>query len=185
MTRTCSHCLAPLGFKNSHAEFCSTRCRVAAYRARKAVAVPARMREAGRWVRVAPDKRPLTIGGAQASVSDAATWSSHELARASRQGRGMGFVLNGDGIGCLDLDHCVEGGEVAGWAQEILDANPNTFTELSMSGTGLHVWGLLEASPGRRIRDGRSLEVYSRGRYVALGSRFRGSPLTLEPLVIP
>lgn len=184
MTRTCSHCSAPLGFKNAHAEFCSTRCRVAAHRARKLSSVPAEMAGLDRWVRRTADKRPLTVRGAMASVSDPATWSSLSVARASRQGVGLGFVLAGDGIGCIDLDHCIEGGVVSGWAQEILDANPDTFTEVSASGTGLHVWGLLAPAAGRRIRDGRNIEVYSTGRYIALGSRFRGSPLRLESLTI-
>lgn len=132
-----------------------------------------------------PKKRPLSVGGFPASVTNPAHWTSLATARASRQGVGLGFVLAGDGIGCVDLDDCVSGGVVADWAQEFLDANPGTFTELSVSGTGLHVWGLLEAGPGSRIRDGRNIEVYSTGRYIALGSRFRGSPLRLEPLNIP
>lgn len=137
-----------------------------------------------RWMWDGPKKRPLTVGGVPASVTTPGHWTSLAKARASRQGVGLGFVLAGDGIGCVDLDDCIAGGVVAAWAQEILDANPSTFTELSVSGTGIHIWGMLAAGPGCRIRDGRNIEFYSTGRYIALGSRFRGSPLRLEPLII-
>ncbi|NKG21095.1 DNA primase [Paeniglutamicibacter terrestris] len=188
MTRTCSHCGADLGFKNAQAEFCSGKCRVAAHRARKSLAVPATMAGMHRWIRWIRDgkqKRPFAVGGYPASVTNPAHWSSMAVARASRQGDGIGFVLAGDGIGCIDLDDCVSAGVVADWAQEILALNPATFTELSESGTGIHIWGLRDAGPGCRIRDGRNLEFYSTGRYIALGSRYRGSPLRLEPLIIP
>lgn len=188
MTRTCSHCPAPLGFKNAHAEFCSTRCRVAAHRARKSVAVPTAMAGANRWVRWmwdGPKKRPMAAGGFPASVTNPDHWTSLPAARASRQGVGLGFILAGDGIGCIDLDDCIVDGVIASWAQEFLDANPDTFTEVSVSGKGIHLWGLLDSGPGSRIRDGRNVEVYSTGRYIALGTRFRGSPLRLEPLIIP
>ncbi|MBP2372122.1 hypothetical protein [Paeniglutamicibacter psychrophenolicus] len=84
----------------------------------------------------------------------------------------------------IDLDHCILDGKVLPWAAEILAANPNTFTEVSLSGSGLHVWGLHEAAKGKRVRDGRNLEVYSRGRYVALGERLPGTSFELRPLVI-
>lgn len=165
--------------------YCSDACKMRAYRMRSSRAVPSAMSSLDRWVRVSPIKVPLTTGGAVASVSDPSTWTDIQRARASRQGVGVGFVLAGDGIGCVDLDHCLDGRDVAGWAQEFLDANPDTFTEVSMSGTGLHIWGLLDPSAGRRIRDGRNIEIYSQGRYIALGTRWGRTPLKLSPLVIP
>lgn len=166
------------------AQFCSTKCRV--YAAREAKKLPAEMRSRDRFVRYSSAKVPLTLAGKNASSTNAATWSSYRDAVASGVGEGIGFVL-GDGIGCIDLDHCITGGVIAEWAQRVLDDNPDTYVEVSRSGTGLHVFGLRAEGPGRNVRDGvRAVEWYSVGRYIALtGRRFSRSPLTLAPLVVP
>lgn len=163
------------------AKFCSPKC--GTYY-RRLGALPKELTSRARWVRRSGRKVPLMANGRVASSTDPETWTSYAKAKASIAGVGLGFVLNGDGIGCLDLDSCISDGRVEPWAREILDANPNTFVELSASGEGLHIWGLLESMPGRRIRDGRNLEIYSTGRYIAMGSRFNRSPLKLSPLVI-
>ncbi|MGP9652001.1 hypothetical protein ACT3TP_16135 [Glutamicibacter sp. AOP38-B1-38] len=104
---------------------------------------------------------------------------------ASPVGAGSGFVL-GQGIGCIDLDHCFDGGELLPWAAELVAANRGTYIEASMSGEGLHIFGLLAESPGYKIRDGRNIEVYSSRRYIAVtGARFKGAPNVLAPLVAP
>lgn len=139
---------------------------------------------AGRWVRRSRSKVPLTIAGRAASSTDPATWSSFRAAKASAAGVGLGFVLNGDGIVCLDLDHCLPGG-VATRAVEILLASlPETFIEVSPSGEGLHVFGRGLVARGRRLRrDGVNIEVYGQGRYIAMtGQRFRGTPSRLADL---
>ncbi|WP_348770206.1 hypothetical protein [Arthrobacter sp. E3] len=91
-------------------------------------------------------------------------------------------MLNGDGIGVLDLDHAIVDGVILPWAAEVLAANPGTFTEVSQSGEGLHIWGLLVAGKGRKIRDGRNIEIYTTGRYVALGTALTGTTTKLLPL---
>lgn len=174
----------------SDARYCSTRCRVAGNR--KLRKLPSEMTSRARFVRWKlamrrgkETKVPLTVAGRAASSTDPATWATFKAAAASSAGRGLGFVL-GDGIGCIDLDHCIVDGAVADWAQEVLDANPASFVEVSQSGTGLHVFGFLEEGPGRKIRDGRDIEIYSVGRYIALtGERFGSAPSKLEPLVLP
>lgn len=129
------------------------------------------------------EKRPIRVdSGRFASSTDSETWSSHAAASKSRRGVGLGFALGG-GIGCIDLDHCIVGGVVAGWAREVLHYCPPTYVEVSMSGTGLHVFGLLPEGPGTMLRDGRSIEVYSVGRYIAMtGDRFERSPSKLGDL---
>lgn len=175
------------------AVYCTTRCRVAGNRrkARLGGVLPAEMTSRRRFVRWAlrerngkSTKMPLTIRGRAASSTDAETWVDFEAAASSGVGQGVGFVL-GDGIGCIDLDDAIVGGVVEPWAQVVLDANPGTFVEVSQSGAGLHVFGLLEERPGRVVRDGRKVEVYSAGRYIALtGRRFGGFPSRLAPLVV-
>ncbi len=124
---------------------------------------------------------PVQVDGRAASSTNPVTWARH--AAVTRGGeRRVGFVL-GDGVGCIDLDHCLAGESVAPWAQAVLDAAPATFMEISPSGDGLHVWGLLPEGPGRVLRDGRNVEVYSVGRYMTVtGKRWGRSPARLADL---
>lgn len=173
--------------KRTDAKFCSDRCRKRASRAVKnGPTIPKVMKARERFVRYTATKRPLTVAGRSASSIDPATWSTFQAAVDSAKGVGVGFVL-GDGIGCIDLDDCIDlDGIVADWAQAFIDSNPNTFIEVSSSGRGLHVFGWLDEAPGTKIRDGRKIEVYSRGRYIALtGKRFGSAPLHLADLVMP
>jgi primase-polymerase (primpol)-like protein len=184
-TRTCEHCGEHLRARHSHrARFCSTRCRVASHRAR--TAVPAELKTRDRWVRRSADKVPLRADtGRPASSTDPATWAAHAEAARSPYGTGLGYVLaDGDGIVVLDLDHCLDGEQLAPWAARILEACPPTFVEVSPSGTGLHIWGRGRIERGRRIRreDGAHIEAYSSGRYIALGHRHDQAPLTLADL---
>ncbi len=154
--------------------------------------MPKLLADSPRWVRWGYSDRngkrtklPLQVNGRLAASNRPGTWTSLDEAKVSKVGEGLGFVL-GNGIGCIDLDKCVEAdGSIADWAQEVIDANPGTFTELSTSGTGIHVWGFLAAGGGRVVRDGRNIEVYSTGRYIALGTPVAGSAMDLRPLNVP
>lgn len=141
--------------------FCSTRCRVAAHRAGRTL--PRELTERARWVRYAA-KRPVTLDGRPASSTDPSTWSSYGEARRSAVGDGLGFVL-GDGIACLDLDHCLINGRPTPAAQAILDRVPDAYVEVSPSGDGLHVWGRAPEQSGRRRG---WVEAYSTGRYITV-----------------
>lgn len=145
---------------------CSARCRK---RVSRRPVFPATMTSRDRWVRRAVDKRPLTITGAAGSSTDSGTWASFEAASESLVGVGLGFVL-GEGIGCVDLDHCMTDGALACWAREAIEAIPEPviFMEVSQSGEGVHVFIEAVEGPGRVIRDGRNIERYTSGRYMAV-----------------
>ncbi len=133
------------------------------------------------------DKRPVRAdNGRPASSTNPFTWASHERAELSPHGVGLGYVLDGgDRIVCIDLDHCIDGrGRLAAWAREIVGRCPATYIEVSPSGTGLHLWGRGKVWHGRRIRhaDGACIEVYGRGRYIAMGQRYGDAPSTLADL---
>lgn len=168
------------------AKFCSQKCGTYYRRSLKNASIfPDKMTKMSRFVRFMPSKRPITVTGTSASSTNSATWTDYETARASKRGKGVGFVL-GDGIGCIDLDHCIVDGKLLPWAQAAVDANPGTYTEISMSGEGLHIFGLLPEGPGRKIRDGRNIEVYSAGRYIALtGNRWPSASNALAALNVP
>lgn len=166
---TCERCRGPLSLRaRSDARFCSARCRVAAHRARQA---PAELRERDRWVRHDARKVPLRAEGrGAASSTDSRTWSTYAAARTSTRGVGAGFVLNGDGVVCIDLDHCITPeGVMTEAACRFLERLPRTYVERSPSGTGLHVWGFGHVRRGRRmVVDGLHVEVYGTGRYMTV-----------------
>lgn len=132
-----------------------------------------------RWVR-RDGKRPLTVDGAPASSTNPATWAPLRRVLASQAGFGVGFMLGG-GIGCLDLDHCLDGsGRLSGLARRVLDACPETYVEVSPSGTGLHVFGRLPEGPGRKLP---GVEIYSRARFMTVTARpYVGSAAVLGDL---
>jgi primase-polymerase (primpol)-like protein len=118
--------------------------------------------------------------GKAASSTNPRTWSSFDVAAASSVGDGLGFVLNGDGIACVDLDHCINGGVLEPWAQAILDRTPATYVEVSPSGTGLHIFGFATVGAGRNLG---GVEFYDRGRYMTVtGKRWGKSPRVLADI---
>ena len=124
-----------------------------------------------RWVVHRPGSKvplnPATLRNA--SVTDPHTWSDYAAARAT--GLPLGYVL-GAGIGCIDLDHCLEGEGPTRQAEQVLDSHPGAWVEVSPSGTGLHIWGLAPEAPGtRRTINGLSIETYSVARYVTITGR--------------
>jgi primase-polymerase (primpol)-like protein len=145
--------------------------------------IPAELTSRPRWVRH-KDKVPMRTDGRFASVKDPSSWSDFTTAAASTTGDGVGFVLTaGDGIVVVDLDHAVEGGRVLPWAQAIVDQLPPTYMERGRSGTGLHLWFRGAVPAGRRIRKGElAFEVYSDRRYIIVGDRVPGTPLSLAEL---
>jgi len=173
---TCSWCAAPM-IKRRGASTCSTRCRVAKSR----TTFPNALTSVDRWIKHRA-KVPLSIHGYPASSTNSATWSTFKRARDSRIGDGLGFVLTGDGIACIDLDHCIVDGVLQDWAQEIVAQSRGTYIEVSMSGTGLHIFGYATVGTGRRRDD---VEVYDRGRYIAVtGRRWRRSPVELVDISV-
>ncbi|QPK78278.1 hypothetical protein G7Y31_06725 [Corynebacterium lizhenjunii] len=79
----------------------------------------------------------------------------------------------GGGIGCIDLDDALAGGELSATARAVLDATPGAWVELSQSGVGLHVFVAGLDGPGRRLTaaDGTGVEVYARDRFIRMTGR--------------
>lgn len=154
------------GARGRKPRFCSGRCRVANHRAN---VIPSELIALPRWIRH-DRKRPITVNGYAASSTASNTWSTYTDAKASKHGDGIGFVLNGDGIICIDLDHCLdENGALSVVAQMILDETPGAYAEVSPSGTGLHVWGRATLDKGYRFTyDGQPIEIYPNGRYLTV-----------------
>ena len=186
MCATCGNSFSVAARRGRPRTHCSNACKQSAYRNSRPH-FPPEMTSRDRWVRWALVPRrgrltkvPLTLAGRNASSTNDTTWSPYAEARVSEVGQGVGFVL-GDGIGCIDLDGCLdEKGRPSEFAQKVLAACPATFIEVSQSGRGLHIFGLLPEAPGR-AREG--VEVYSAGRFIAMtGRRWGPSPRSLSDL---
>lgn len=185
MGRTCEWCGERIAsHRRPQIRTCSTRCRVALHRSTSGRGIPAELRERPRWVRYRDVARngkttrvPVRLDGRNASSTDPDTWSTYAQVRGFGK---KGFVLNGDGIVCIDLDHCLEDGKLTGRAAEIVAQLPSTYIEVSPSGTGLHVWGYADVPNGRRFPDG--VEVYGTGRYITVTTQRHGRGSSLADI---
>lgn len=156
------------------ARFCTPKCRLKSFRqGRTAHEIPAELTEKARWVRRTASKVPVMVDNSPASSTDPETWTDYRTAAAGRNGAGLGFVLNGDGIGVIDLDHCLIDGKLTAAAAAFVADYPQSWIEVSTSGDGLHIWTRMSPRPGSRkvTADGLHVERYTQGRYIALGSR--------------
>jgi hypothetical protein len=145
-----------------------------------------------------PDKVPFQANGKKARSTDPRTWATFEAARKSYREAGggqggLGFVpLPEDGLTVIDLDNCRDSGTgaVAEWASKIV-RDFDTYTEVSPSGTGLHLIAR-GRKPGRRssaphnggkveLFDGETEDGTPGGRFVAMtGWRTLGTPATIN-----
>lgn len=182
--RRCHHCSTTISsMARADARYCSGRCRVAAHRAGKRGGLqqlPVELRSRDRWVRRTQRKVPVTCSGASASSTDPDTWSSFDEAINSTAGVGLGFVLNGDGIVCLDLDHCFVDGQLTDAAAALVAACADTYIERSPSGDGLHIWGRADLPYRGRKIDG--IEVYGDARYLTITGDAFGPSRHLAPI---
>lgn len=157
--------------------------------------IPQCLRDAPQWVLWRFEDRdgkltkpPHQCDGSYASHADPATWARFERAfKAYERGGfdGIGFVLaDMDPFAGVDLDHVFdkETGEVAHWAQEIVD-RLNSYTEISPSGTGIRIFvrgalpdGFPRGGRKKSVGDGQGVEVYCRLRYLTVtGRHFHGA----------
>jgi len=141
-----------------------------------------------------PNKVPYRIADpmVRASSTDPTTWGTFldaveayaalvDLPAHSIRGpvAGIGVVLTpGAGITCLDLDRVIGAEGQLDVRAATLVERCDSWTELSPSGTGLHVF--VRGAVPKAIK-GDQIEVYSGERYIAVtGHRWPGTPDTLR-----
>lgn len=153
--------------------------------------IPDELRNRDQWICWRAEQRgekltkiPRSPHGGPGDSTDPATWGSFFQATEVRDQHGydgIGYVFSADDPYCgIDLDGVrdSETGGLEPWAEKIVAAL-DSFTEVSPSGTGIHVYmkGSLPAGGRRRGQ----IEMYSRGRFFTVsGEHLRGSPLTIE-----
>ena len=108
------------------------------------------------------------LTGAKAKSNDPVTWCGFsEAARAvngSGKYKGVGFMLSDSPYVCVDLDHCLDGGEKEEWARGIVE-QIGGYVEVSQSGKGLHIFGRATVERGRR---NDRIEIYPDKRFIAM-----------------
>lgn len=134
-------------------------------------------------------KIPYYSGSNKASSTDQKTWRTYEevsvaLDNGSNGFRGLGIVLHDSKLLCIDIDHVLKDGKIYHpQAKKIFDLlkHANSFTEISQSGTGLHIFLELH-EPYTLIANKKApFEVYLNGRFIATtGNSYHEVPLGLR-----
>lgn len=128
------------------------------------------------------DKIPCDAKGNPINPHDPSQWMTYETAQARVSGEvsGVGFILNGDGWFCIDLDNC-RNAQTGVWSDSatlIYLSFPGALAEVSVSGTGLHIFGRCDPKQlaDRRNKWDGDKEWYHTGRFIAL------APHGLQPI---
>lgn len=149
--------------------------------------IPDELRRCKQWLnwrgKVQEDERqtkvPYGADGQMADVTDPEAYMTFDEARLCSDHVGFAFTPDDPYCG-IDLDKCRDSvtGEVEPWALDIVH-DLNSYTEVSHSERGLHVFVKAQLSPGGR-RKGQ-IEMYDRDRYFCMtGNLYDGSPATIE-----
>lgn len=138
--------------------------------------IPQELKDLDRWVVWRDGKIPYDAkyANSRASSTNPDTWASFEAATTAyeecNQALGVGFVLNGDGLCGIDIDHCIQDGEIDPSALQLLDHLGTSYVSISPSGTGLRAFGyatpLLQGVKG--TYEGLAIELYSSQRYLTI-----------------
>ena len=120
-------------------------------------------------------KVPYQTKTFKAKSNDPSTWKLHEdvaieADNGSNGFAGVGIMLHDGKLVCIDIDHVVEDGVVKHPKAEMILAllkKANTFTEISQSGTGLHLFFDLETPFTPLANKKAPFEVYADVRFIA------------------
>ena len=161
-------------------------------------AIPEEMKRLKQWViwGVNPKKEkcpytPMNTS-VEARANDAAGWADFgaavsAAARLGRGGIGFEFGVEPCGIAGIDLDHVInDAGELEAWAAAIVKAM-DSYTELSPSGRGLHIWCTTNAPlkkfcsrHKKAVKGNQNIEVYDERKYYTVTGRAYGEVKPLQ-----
>lgn len=113
-------------------------------------------------------KLPYTITGKLASSTNPKTWSTYVEAKA--KSKNVGIVLTTEKtLLCVDMDHVLENKKFATVflnLKKFVD-EANTYTEISQSGTGLHLFFEINEALNLEANRHENIECYVSARYIA------------------
>jgi len=131
-----------------------------------------------------PTKIPYSQVGVMASSTDSKTWRTFDEVKgiiASKE-KGIGFVFDGNGIVGIDLDHCLTNNKISDIFKHIPETL-NSYTEISPSGTGLHIFIRCSEYPYTAGKHKNNVEIYSSGRYFTVtGNVWLDKPIATVPV---
>ena len=136
------------------------------------------------------DKIPVDpVTGYNSDAQNPSTWMLPDVALACAAAFGAGYgvglvIYEGSGLFCVDIDHCIEGGVLSEHARGIVARFPGAFTEVSISGTGLHIFGLHTGvmPPHKSKNTPWRTELYTQRRFIALsGTDAQGALIDCTP----
>jgi hypothetical protein len=115
-----------------------------------------------------PAKMPITKGNKWADSSDPATWLPYGVVKNAYNENdcyeGIGIMFDGSFLG-IDFDDCLKDGVITDPLVEVFVDVANTYTEISPSGTGLHLYFKLTGPSQLKNRRHNKYEVYTKARY--------------------
>lgn len=122
--------------------------------------------------------------GGNAKSNDPNTWGTYEQAKELQKKdpsiSGLGFMFSNSPYVGIDIDHCIKDGVYSDLAKDVI-ALFQSYTEISPSGTGVHI-----ICKGQLISSGKKnsqlgLEVYDTGRYFTVTEKtLKNYPQILE-----
>ena len=127
-----------------------------------------------------PTKEPYQLNGEHAASNKPTTWKPFDEVKHCEK---IGFVFNGDGVMGIDLDSAIlPDGTIEPTFKGIVDTLSTTYTEVSPSGKGLHIFFRCNEHPyetGRKKKfdDGKGVEIYFLAHYFTVtGITWKNSP---------
>ena len=111
--------------------------------------------------------------GKFAESNEPETWTDFDAAckyAKEHGGVALAYALDGtDGIACIDLDHCVgKDGKRSALADEVLAKCGKTYSEQSVSGRGIHVFGKTKGTDLRSFSKDRDMEYYQDRHFITM-----------------
>lgn len=151
--------------------------------------IPEEMKNRPNWVAITTfekengklGKRPIDCNtGKYASDNDPATWADFDTACKFARENGavtLAYALDGeDKIACIDLDGCMqENGDFSELAQKTFNLGNGTYSERSVSGKGLHIFGKTDGMDLRSFSKDGDMEFYRKVRFIAVTGDYYGS----------
>ena len=128
------------------------------------------------------EKFPFQVSGIPAKSNDPGTWTYFHNVRNAEC---LSFFFNFDYTG-MDFDKVIHDGKIEDWVLNDFIKPIRSYTEISVSGTGIHVIvrGLKPRGLGSKLqlKDGHSIEIYDSGRFFLLTGNVYMDYREIKPL---
>ncbi len=110
--------------------------------------------------------------GGWAEIDNPDTWTDFESALKFAREKGgttLAYALDGnDKIVCLDFDNCYNGKDYSAVAKKALRTAGKTYSEDSVSGTGLHIFGVTEGMDLKTYSKDGDIEFYQKDHFITV-----------------